>query len=283
MLPINKQSLSKINAFIENPSHAAALIGPMGSGTFLLALYIRDKLFENNEIDARHYDAYSKVLDRGETKSIGIADILELEKFLYLKVPIRKNINRIVIIKDAHLLTIEAQNALLKTLEEPPQGTVLILASESQKTLLSTVRSRLQTIFIEHPDISILREYFTKQGHTESEIHNALKISGGLPELADSILNEKNHPLIPATEIVREMLLKSVFERLCMVDSLSKDRELCLHVMTIFHQMARVSLMSGKTKHAAWIKILDESNKARDALELNAQPKIVLSNFLLRI
>ncbi|HLH77711.1 MAG TPA: DNA polymerase III subunit [Candidatus Binataceae bacterium] len=53
---------------------------------------------------------------------------------------------RIAIIDDAQALNLAAQNALLKTLEEPPGQSLLILVSESQSALLDTVRSRLRPV-----------------------------------------------------------------------------------------------------------------------------------------
>lgn len=48
----------------------------------------------------------------------------------------------IAVIKDADTMTVKAQNRLLKTLEEPPEGAVIILLSENKERLLKTVRSR---------------------------------------------------------------------------------------------------------------------------------------------
>ncbi len=55
---------------------------------------------------------------------------------------------RLVIISPAELLTLEAQNALLKTLEEPPPATFLILTTSQPNRLIPTVRSRCHLIFI---------------------------------------------------------------------------------------------------------------------------------------
>ena len=53
---------------------------------------------------------------------------------------------RIAIIDDAETLNIPAQNALLKTLEEPPGHTMIILVTQSERALLDTVRSRLRPV-----------------------------------------------------------------------------------------------------------------------------------------
>jgi DNA polymerase III delta prime subunit len=76
--------------------------------------------------------------------SIGIDDIKQLQRAIFLK-PIKSK-TKAVIIEDAQLLTIEAQNALLKVLEEPPSHTIIILITTTKEALLPTIRSRCQII-----------------------------------------------------------------------------------------------------------------------------------------
>ena len=59
--------------------------------------------------------------------------------------PVRGN-RRIAIIDDAETLNIPAQNALLKTIEEPPPDTTIILVTRSERALLDTMRSRTRAI-----------------------------------------------------------------------------------------------------------------------------------------
>jgi DNA polymerase-3 subunit delta' len=53
---------------------------------------------------------------------------------------------RVAIIDDAETLNLPAQNALLKTLEEPPGHTIIFLIAQSERALLETVRSRLRPV-----------------------------------------------------------------------------------------------------------------------------------------
>ncbi|MBX3365471.1 MAG: AAA family ATPase [Phycisphaeraceae bacterium] len=53
---------------------------------------------------------------------------------------------KVLILDEAHLLNLEGQNALLKTLEEPPSGTIMILVTPNEDRLLPTVRSRCQRV-----------------------------------------------------------------------------------------------------------------------------------------
>lgn len=79
--------------------------------------------------------------------SIGIEEIKNMQKNLFLK-PI-KSPTKAIIIKDAEFLTTQAQNALLKVLEEPPAHTIIILSSGSKEPFLPTIISRCTIINLE--------------------------------------------------------------------------------------------------------------------------------------
>lgn len=78
--------------------------------------------------------------------SIGIEIIRNIHKIAFLT-PI-KGKTKAIIIKNADMLTLEAQNALLKILEEPPLNCVIILLTQNQDMLLPTVYSRCKIINI---------------------------------------------------------------------------------------------------------------------------------------
>ena len=81
-----------------------------------------------------------------EENSIGIENIRILQNKVSLK-PFKSKY-KAAIIKDAEKLTREAQNALLKTLEEPPTNTILILIATNKEVFLPTVLSRCKIIEI---------------------------------------------------------------------------------------------------------------------------------------
>ena len=79
-----------------------------------------------------------------DKKEIDISQVREIQSFLAYK-----SYNggyKIVIIDGAHLMNLEAQNCLLKTLEEPKGETLIILTSSKPDVLLPTIFSRCQTI-----------------------------------------------------------------------------------------------------------------------------------------
>jgi DNA polymerase-3 subunit delta' len=76
--------------------------------------------------------------------SIRIDQIRALKDFAYIKPALSSR--KAILIDDAHKLTKESANALLKVLEEPPMDTVFILVSQGKSALLPTVLSRTYTI-----------------------------------------------------------------------------------------------------------------------------------------
>tara|TARA_B100000470_G_scaffold68435_1_gene52233 strand:- start:158 stop:1327 length:1170 start_codon:yes stop_codon:yes gene_type:complete len=70
---------------------------------------------------------------------------------------------RVVVIDDAHKMNSSAQNALLKTLEEPPQSSTLVLITPAPSSLLPTIRSRCQTLRFKPLGLAVMRRYLEKQ------------------------------------------------------------------------------------------------------------------------
>lgn len=70
---------------------------------------------------------------------------------------------RVVVVDDAHALTIEAQNAFLKTLEEPPASSAIVLVTPAPGSLLATVRSRCQSLSFSPLPQPLVRAYLSEQ------------------------------------------------------------------------------------------------------------------------
>lgn len=271
----------QLRSFIKRPAQAVLLVGPAGSGKLALAKQLAENVLDlaAGKFDDHPYTAHIASI---EGKAIGIDQARQLEKFLGLKVPTNKPYNRAVLIEDGQLLTIEAQNALLKTLEEPPQDTIIILTARNEQALLPTIRSRVQTVRVKQPAQSQLTEHFARKGMAKSNVQQAYRISGGLPGLMTALLEDSEHPLLAATERARALLGQSPYERLLSVDELSKNKALALDTLFILGQMAHVSLQSASAQPASrWRKVMESSYRAADMLTNSAQPKLALTKLML--
>ncbi len=115
---------------------------------------------ENLELkDTKELDSHPDFMQISpdETASISISQIRELNKNLLFK-PLRAPL-RVAFIEEAQLLTLEAQNAFLKTLEEPPEKVVIILCTRDPQQILVTLVSRCRLIMLaQKPEIELLEK-----------------------------------------------------------------------------------------------------------------------------
>ncbi len=91
------------------------------------------------------------------------------------------NTDRIVIIRDAHLMTREAQNALLKILEEPPDRVFFILTSSNEDKLLQTIISRCSRYLMSNLTENEMKEFVSKNAITLKDTELLLLLANGSP------------------------------------------------------------------------------------------------------
>jgi DNA polymerase-3 subunit gamma/tau len=104
------------------------------------------------------------VLEIDAASNRGIDQIRELREMV--RYAPAKGRNKVVILDEAHQLTDEASNALLKTLEEPPEGVIFILATTRAEDLVETIKSRAQLFnfhALEFKEIAGQIEHIAKQ------------------------------------------------------------------------------------------------------------------------
>lgn len=80
-------------------------------------------------------------------KSIRVDDIRSLKRSIYLSP--NESSHKVYIISDGELINEQAQNVILKVLEEPPQGVIFIILCKSEFSVINTIRSRVQVYNVE--------------------------------------------------------------------------------------------------------------------------------------
>jgi len=282
-LLLHPQVEQQIEKFVEHAPHAILITGKAGSGKRSLAYYAAARVLG---VDPDAIERYPHItLVEPVDGSISIDAVRSLQHTLSLKNG-SSNAQRVAIVLDGHTLGEEAQNALLKTLEEPPAGAVIIITAAGASNLLPTVRSRMQELAVTTPGSADLQKHFAALGHSTETIQRAGRLSGGLPGLMHALLTgDDSHPLYVATAQARDLLSKDTYQRLLLVDSLAKNKQACLDLCFVLGQMADISLQTPKPLAAqqSWRRVLTASYEASSQLATNAGPKLIMTNLMLSL
>ncbi|WP_270942857.1 ATP-binding protein [Romboutsia lituseburensis] len=153
-------------------SHAYMFEGIDGIGKKKLADELSKILLNSENID--NSPDYINIYPDGN--SIKIAQIRKLQTDIIIK-PHKDY--KLYILNDAEKMTIEAQNALLKTLEEPPEYAIMILITSNKDALLDTIKSRCEILKFLPISLFDLKEYLIKTGVEEQRAQLLATFSRG--------------------------------------------------------------------------------------------------------
>ena len=118
--------------------------------------------------------------DKKKKRDISIAQVRSLAEFINISA--HRNGAKVVVIQPAEAMNVNAANALLKSLEEPPPGTYFLLVSDRPHMLPATIRSRTQQLALPPPTATEAAAWLAKSGISQPEL--ALAQAGGAPLLA---------------------------------------------------------------------------------------------------
>jgi DNA polymerase III delta prime subunit len=276
-LLLHRTSEDLLENFKKAPAHAVILEGPVGIGKTQLAHELLASLLGKNP-------PYSHVIQPVKG-SIGIEAVRELIGVFQLKVPGRGNIKRIAIIEDAELMGIEAQNALLKILEEPPADSVLMLTSSRPQGLLPTIRSRVQVLHVLAPTAEQINGHFLQQGFDEKTVAAAILRGGSNVGAIKRLLSGEVDN--SSVELVKKVLGSTSYDRMLLVDGLAKQKDAAQDFIDTLAAVAMASLEAAAKRGAAtverWRNILQSAHTAQQAFDKNGNAKIVLTELMLAL
>jgi len=151
----------------------------------LTAAYVLDLLKKNNidPIDV-NTQSYEKIM--------GIEDVRSIQEQILLK-PFRGK-TKAVVIEAYENITPEAQNALLKILEEPPNNTIIIVTATKKDLFLPTILSRCKIIILQEKEIKLTENDLSELNQTLSTLLNG-KIGDKL-KIAQDIAKDKENSIL---------------------------------------------------------------------------------------
>ena len=258
--------------------HAYIIEGAYGTGKHILALRIAAALSCENRESSSHplpcgtCLSCRKILggfstdvifkNRGSGATFGVDGIREIRTDVYVA-PNDGDV-KVYILEDAHLLTVQAQNAFLLTLEEPPPYVVFLLLCESASPLLDTVRSRAATIRTEPIPSNLIEEELCRvnadaaslRASSPSEFSEIVAASNGSIGRALELLDPKTRrPILSKRYAAREFARISAehrgsVEALRLLHGFGQKRDEVLANLTAIEVCLRDLLLFKQTESA---------------------------------
>lgn len=247
-------------------SHAHHIQGEDGVGKGKLA-NILAKFILNGDLDREYVDIINY---SSEKSSFGVDDVRDIIEEVYKK-PFEKD-KKVIIIHEGNKLTIQAQNALLKTIEEPPKGVYIIILCESLELILDTIKSRCEIYKLKPLTKSELYEYIKikKFNYDENEIKSAIAFSEGVPGRIDRYFNddklrELRNNIVILIKNLNKNDLEAILQQEESFSNLKNDKE---EVLNIFGLFIRDILINKEIENEEFII---NSDKLEDIKELTKE------------
>ncbi len=158
---------------------------------------------------------------------------------------------KIYILANAHCMNQNAQNALLKILEEPPKYVVFILTTNSKSALLSTVLSRSVCVSLEGVDIERAANYITSR--CENVDYNTAKktvetFNGNIGKAIDSLQDSKTSELVDVcNKICKALTTSNEYEMMTLCSVFQKDRQGVVFACDLLKSIFRDALFAGES------------------------------------
>lgn len=293
----NTQALKLLNNSLKNGkiSQAYLFSGPKSVGKFTLARFFAESIIsgknalgsDNISLSGNNFDIL--VIEpeieekRGikKEKDIKIEKIREAQKKLALYPYSGKK--KVLILNNAHRMTISSQNALLKNLEEPNETSVIILVTHNDSEILPTIKSRCQKI-----NFSLASgEEIRKMLGNKKEMNELVFFSMGRPGLAFRLMEDRNELENQKKELdcLKKFSDMGINERFKLAEKLSSDTAQALKKFEFWIWVIRLEAMKKIIGEGFFsFKTINKIEKSLETIKnTNANARLSIENLFLEI
>ncbi len=252
---------------------------------------LEDEVASGEGEDAPAEDKKSK--SKTASKEIKIEQVRALADFMNISTH-RQGL-RVVVLYPAEALNMPSSNALLKTLEEPPPGTVFLLASNGLDRLLPTILSRCRKFALPLPDHAQALAWLEAQGVTDAD--GWLREQGGAPLAAlvqaetgsrdelDGLLQILAQPSVDAALRSADKLSKAplaslvAWQQRWLYDVFSYKLSGVIRYYPRYQR--ELAALAGRVHVADLLQVIKSTNERRAVADHPLSPKLFVEDMLL--
>ena len=240
---------------------AFMLVGAEGVGKFYTIKTLLQELKQDNEVI---------ILD-SEDKIIKLSTAHLIQNLLSYSTPNR----RFIVLNDAHKLNKEAQNALLKIVEEIKTKALLFFVTHRPFKIYPTIRSRMQKVYFKLVPNQEIYNYLKSQNVKEKTINLLLEVfPGTIGKIIDILKNKERFNLV-----AKIFFGKDIFEKLLTVEEIDQNMDLEEFIKYLIF-FERAKLLKGDKSAINRIKFLESIYQDSDYF-LNRELQI--SNLIMNL
>lgn len=271
---------------LNKTSHSYLFWGIEGIGKKLFAQELAKKILclqpEKNKCECKSCIQFESMnnpdftIIEPEDGKIKIEQIRTMQRTISEK-PIISS-KKVYIIDDSDTMTTEAQNCLLKTLEEPPEYITIILICSNEDNMLSTIKSRCTRIHFDGLDIKQVKEYLQKNFPEQELTSGIIDLSQG--SIGKAIKLSQNKALYESIEpILKSFKTKDLIEITKMCEEIYKAKEEISSVLECMNVLA----LNLSREDIRYINVVDIIENTKKRLNANSNYDMCIDNLIFNI
>ena len=280
-----KQDLEKL-VLQNKTSHSYLFLGTEGIGKKLIAKeFAKMLLCESNEkycgnckscieFDSNNNPDFTIVDPDGA--SLKIEQIRQIQKKI-IEAPIISK-KKVYILNDADLMTVEAQNCLLKTIEEPPEFVTIILIGSREQNFLNTIKSRCTAIKFQNIESHKIKKYLKDKYDIDDVSDEMLSLYQGSIRKAED-LKDKQQLYLNIIDIVDNIKNSDLVEILKKADLIYKSQDEKYEIL----ESMNVILLKKFKEDIRYLKCIDIVEETKKRIRANGNYNMCIDNMLFNI
>ena len=223
------------------------------------------------EIENNNHPDFMQIEPDGN--SVKIEQIRFLQQKIAEKPIISKN--KVYIINNADSMTKEAQNSLLKTLEEPPEYAVIILIASNESNLLNTIKSRCTKIAFQTIENEKIERYI-KENVSENVTKSMIDMCGG--SIGKALKLKEGQEIYEELEkLVQNLDTKDLIDIMNNTELFSKSKD------NIYEILDYLNIILYNTRSINKINCIKLVEEAKKRLQANSNFDMTIDNLLIKM